>query len=99
MSDQVKVKATEYAPGVKSSMRYIALTGVFMSAVTLVAGLVLLILEVMMNKGSAHGLALVGSGLGLYTSGAIAKAWQAQAESRSEVAEAQASDSTVQPPA
>jgi hypothetical protein len=77
----------EESPGQRSMGRLLGLVGGVVGAAVTVAGCVLAFVEALERTGTAHGLALAGIGTGMFTSGALGKAWGKQAEASVEVAE------------
>ena len=81
MSDQQKPLSIWVDDSGDFSMgRLIAFFGAFVGITISIAGATLSFLEVITKTNSAQGVALVGIGVGLFTSGALLKGWQKQAE-------------------
>lgn len=83
--------------GSPSLGRWIVFYGTILSAILAVVGIILAIYEVMFQPYILHsltapfhsnvGLPMIMAGVGIYTSGAISKAWQAQAEAKKMLAQ------------
>jgi hypothetical protein len=65
-----------------SMMRLNMLIGIILTALCVLPGIALTIYQALVPTAGTSGLALVGLGVGIYTSGALAKAIQSGAEAK-----------------
>jgi hypothetical protein len=84
MSDQIVYGIFRDGDGHFSMMRVISFIGASLGVLCVFVGLPLAVFESLWQTGvhTANGVAITGLGVGCFTSGALAKAWQSQSENK-----------------